>query len=54
MNVRFYLSYDIKISLKFHFWREKVKVLSCSQPCYGHHYIKCYEIRKQLDIYQFN
>ena len=26
-NVRFYLSYDIKISLKFHFWRKKVIIL---------------------------
>ena len=23
MNVRFYLSYDIKITLKSHFWRKK-------------------------------
>ena len=31
MNVRYYLSCDIKItvqSLKFHFWRENVRVLS--------------------------
>ena len=35
-NARFYLSYDIKITLKFHFWRKKVKVASlCTQRCYG-------------------
>ena len=28
MNVRFYLSYDIKITLKSHYWRENVKILS--------------------------
>ena len=27
MNVRFYLSYDIKITLKSHFWRENFKIL---------------------------
>ena len=27
MDVRFYLSYDIKIILKSHFWRENVSVL---------------------------
>ena len=35
-NVRFYLSYDIKITLKFHFWRKNVLILSLStQRCYG-------------------
>ena len=30
MNVRFYLSHDIKITLNFksHFWRKKVTILS--------------------------
>ena len=28
MTVRFYLSYDIKITLKFHFWRKNVILLS--------------------------
>ena len=28
-NVRFYLSYDIKIILKSFFWRENVRILSC-------------------------
>ena len=26
-NVRFYLSYDIKITLKIHFWRKNVIIL---------------------------
>ena len=38
MNVRFYLSNDIKIALKSHFPRKKVIILSlCMQRCYGHH-----------------
>ena len=37
-NVRFYLSYDIKITLKSHFCRENVIILSlCTQRCYGPH-----------------
>ena len=28
MNVRFYLSYDIKIALKSHFYRKNVIILS--------------------------
>ena len=37
-NVRFYLSYEIKITLKSHFWRENVIILSlCMQRCYGRH-----------------
>ena len=36
----FQLSYDIKITLKWHFWHEKVKILSLLiQRCYGRHYI---------------
>ena len=38
MNVRFYLSYDIKITLKSHFFRKNVIILSiCTQGCYGCH-----------------
>ena len=34
----FYLSYDIKITLKSHFWRKNVIILSlCTQRCYGRH-----------------
>ena len=40
MNVRFYLSHDIKNTSKFHFWRKNVIILSlCSQRCYGRHYV---------------
>ena len=36
MNVRFYLSYDIKITLKSHFCCKNVKKFSlCMQRCYG-------------------
>ena len=34
-NVRFYLSYDMKITLKSHFCRKNVIILSlCTQHCY--------------------
>ena len=34
----FYLSYDIKITLKSQFCRKNVIILSlCTQRCYGHH-----------------
>ena len=37
-NVRFYLSYDIKNTLKSHFWLKFVIILSlCTQRCYGRH-----------------
>ena len=37
-NVRFYLSFDIKITLKSHFCRKNVIILSLStQGCYGRH-----------------
>ena len=37
-NVRFYLSYDIKITLKSHSCRKIVIILSlCTQRCYGRH-----------------
>ena len=33
-----YLSYDINITLKSHFWRKRDKNLSlCMQCCYGRH-----------------
>ena len=39
-NVRFYLSYDIKNTLKSHFWLKNVIMLSiCTQHCYGRHYV---------------
>ena len=38
MNVRFYLSYEIKITLKSHFGRRNVIKLSLyTQRCYGRH-----------------
>ena len=34
----FFLSYDIKITLKSHFWRKNFIILSlCTQRCYGRH-----------------
>ena len=37
-NVRFYLSYDMKNTLKSYFWRKNVIILSlCTQRCYGRH-----------------
>ena len=37
MNVRLYLSYDFKITLKSHFCRNNVILLLCAQRCYGRH-----------------
>ena len=38
MNVRFISSNDIKITLKSHFRRKNVMILSlCTQHCYGRH-----------------
>ena len=38
MNVVFYLSFDIKITLKSHFWRKNVIILLlCTHRCYGRH-----------------
>ena len=38
MNVRFYLSYGIRITLNSHFWLKNVIILSvCTQRCYGRH-----------------
>ena len=37
---KFYVSYDIKITLKTHFFRNYVTILSlCTQHCYGRHNI---------------
>ena len=37
-NVRLYLSYDIKITLKSNFLSKNVILLSlCTQSCYGRH-----------------
>ena len=48
MNVRFYLSYDIEITLKSHFCRKDVILLSLmTQRCYGSHNIK------PLVVYRF-
>ena len=42
MNVRFYLSYDIKITLKSHFCSKNIIFLSlCTQRCHGRHNISC-------------
>ena len=39
-NTRSYLSYDIKITLKSHFLRKKVTILSlCTQHCYGRYIV---------------
>ena len=38
MNVRFYLSNGIKITLTSNFWRKNVIILSIlTQHCYGYH-----------------
>ena len=38
MNVSFYLSYDIKNTLKSHLWRKKVIISPlCMQRCCGRH-----------------
>ena len=41
MNIRFYLSHDVKITYKSHFWRENVKILpSFTQRYNGRHYVE--------------
>ena len=51
--VGFFLSYVIEITLKSHFWRAHIKLLSiCMQRCYGRHYISCLKC-KPLVIYRF-
>ena len=50
MNVRFYLSYEIKITLKSHFLRTNIIILSlCTQYCYGPHFVS----RKSINDYWF-
>ena len=45
MNIRFYLSYDIEITLKSHFCCKNVIILSlCMQCCYGCHICKPPEV----------
>ena len=40
MNVRFYLLYDSEFTLKSHFLREKVEILSlCTKHYYEGHYV---------------
>ena len=52
MNIRFFLSYDIKITLKSHFCRKSVIILSlCTQRCFGcQRFLK---VCKPLVVYQF-
>ena len=51
--LRFYLSYDIKITLKSHFCHKKVIILSlCTQHCYGRHNVFP-KIYKPLVVYRF-
>ena len=46
MNVRFYLSHNIKINQNHIFWRETVKIL----PSFMQHYIGCNYVTLQ-DLY---
>ena len=49
-NVRSYLSYDIQITLKSHYWREKDKIFSlCTQRYYGRHNVS----RKSVNHWLF-
>ena len=37
-NLRLYLSYEIKMTVKSHYWRQNVRILSlCTQRCDGRH-----------------
>ena len=50
LNVRFYLSYDIEITLKSHLCRKNVMILSsCTQRCYGRHNVS----RKSVNHWWF-
>ena len=50
-NVRFYLSYDIKITLKSDFRRKNVIILSlCKQRCYGHQDVSSKSVNHQWFI----
>ena len=49
----FFLSYDIKTTLKSHFWRKNVIILSlCTAHCYGRHNVSRKSC-KQLVVYRF-
>ena len=49
-KTRINLSYDIKITLKSHFWHKNVIILtSCTQRCYG----SFLKICKSLVVYRF-
>ena len=53
MNVRFYLSYDIKITLTSHFCLKNVIILSsCTQRCYERHDVSQKSV-KPLVVYRF-
>ena len=48
-NVKFNLSYDIKMTLQSHFCRKNVIILSlCTQRCYGRHNVS----RKSVNHYR--
>ena len=47
MNVRFYLSYDIKNTLKSHFRRKDVIIFIIMNCCYGLHNFSCKSINIQ-------
>ena len=50
-NGIFYLSYDIKIALKSHFWRKKVIIVSlCTQRCSGRHNVSRKSVNHQWFI----
>ena len=52
MSYSIYLSYDIEITLKTHFWRKNVIILSiCKQRCYGRHNVL--NICKPPVVYRF-
>ena len=51
MLVSFYHLYDIKNTLKSHFWRKNVIILSlCTQRCYGHHNVSRKSVNHQWFI----
>ena len=51
--LKFFLSYDIKITLKYHFSRKYIIILSlCTQSCYRRHNVS--KIDKPLVVYRFH
>ena len=53
-DVRFYLSYDIKITLKSNFCRINVIIMPlCTQRCYGRHNVPRKSV-KEMVVYRFN